>query len=55
MDVAMKPAKGTAVDTIYVRQDKVDEMKAKGWVIDGEESAPAAASKSKPKATKSED
>lgn len=53
MDVAMKPAKGTEVDTIQVHQAKVEEMKAKGWVIVGEQAA-APAPKVKPKA-KAED
>lgn len=54
MDVAMIPAKGTAVDTIHVNQTKVDEMKAKGWVIVGDEAA-APAPKSKPIKAKTED
>ena len=49
MDVAMKPAKGTEVDTIMVHEAKVEEMKAKGWIVVGEEAA-APAPKVKPKA-----
>ena len=53
--VSMVLSDGSESDVIEVQSYKVDEMKAKGWVILGEESKPAAPAKSKPKATKSED
>lgn len=47
---SMIPSGGSKSDVIEVQSYKVDEMKAKGWVISGEESKPAAPAKSKPKA-----
>ena len=48
--VSMIPSDGSDSDVIDVQIFKVDEMKAKGWVILGEKSEPAAPAKSKPKA-----
>jgi len=52
--VSMVLSDGSESDVIVVQMFKVDEMKAKGWVILGEKK-PAAPAKSKPKALKSED
>ncbi len=53
--VSMVLSDGSESDVIEVQSFKVDEMKAKGWVILGEKTKPAAPAKSKPKALKMED
>ena len=44
-NIAMIPASGNEADQILVLEQKVEEMKSKGWTVVGEKPAPP---KSKP-------
>ena len=50
MDVPLIPASGNEADEILVLEQRVEEMKRKGWTVVGEKPA-----QSKPKAKKETD